>query len=420
MSTASVHKISVVLPATSYEEAGKHQSAAKHWARHRLPELLDQYLAPLDKPDQVIYLERVTINLTDLPWNLSDADWQQRLSEAIKLSAASSDTFTLVVRQWLFYLANGCLQATSLLSSRQEMETFLLGHLDQLRGSLLKEVGSKMGFPFWERLFVQHKDTLVTQVLEFLLGIQPSQAKALYPVLLKRLRESPVTVYRQLSDLVVMNKELTANQKSALLQQLLSAENRMNDKEEVAEDGKQPVHQVANGKEPVENSAIVCSNAGLVLLLPYINRFFEQVELVAKDEFVSAAARTTAVQALHWLATGATAMPAEELLVLPRLLAGLELSAVVAWEEGLPDVIQAEGLELLKAVIGHWSVLQHTSPDGLRQSFLQRNGKLRLQDDNYTLQVEESGVDVLLNSIPWGFRHYRLPWMHRHLVTEWY
>lgn len=420
MSAASVHKISVVLPATSYEEAGKYQSTAKHWARHRLPELLDQYLAPLDNTDELVYIEKVTINLPDLPWNLDDAAWQEQLAAAIKLSATSPDSFILILRQWLFFLANGCLQATALLNSRQEIEAFLLRHTDQLRTVLLQEMGKEIRLPIWQRLLTQHSGTLVTLVLEVLLDIHASQSAAFYPVLIKSLRESPDAVYRQLSELVVMNQQRNESGKAKLISQILSDRNKNTDQMPSAKNTKRPVLQGGDDKGPVAGSTIACSNAGLVLLFPYINRFFEQVGLVAHEEFASPAARTTAVMALHWLATGNLAMPPEELLVLPKLLCGVDLSEAVNWNEELPELIQTEGQELLEAIIGHWAVLQNTSPDGLRQSFLQRNGTLRLQDDNYMLQVEESGVDVLLNSVPWGFRHYRLPWMRRHLITEWY
>ncbi|WP_276484822.1 contractile injection system tape measure protein [Paraflavitalea pollutisoli] len=420
MSTASVHKISVVLPATSYEEAGKHQSAAKHWARHRLPELLDQYLAPMDHPDEVVYIEKVTINLSDLPWNLSDVDWKEQLAEAIKLRAASKDSLTLIARQWLFYLAHGCLPATALLSTRQEIETWLLKHTDQLRTVLLQERVKEITGPCWHRLLTQHTATLINLVLEVLLEVSPSQSAALYPVLVKQLQETPGTLYHHLSELVAMSRENKLNQKKALLQQILSGKHAKSAQAPFTEDSKHSLQQTAGDQEPAANHAIACSNAGLVLLFPYISRFFEQAGLVASGEFVSPEARTTAVQALHWLATGTTSLPPEELLVLPKLLCGLDLSEVVTWEEELPEGITVEGHELLEAIIGHWAVLQNTSPDGLRQTFLQRMGNLRLQDDNYILQVEESGVDVLLNSIPWGFRHFRLPWMRRHLVTEWY
>lgn len=63
---------------------------------------------------------------------------------------------------------------------------------------------------------------------------------------------------------------------------------------------------------------------------------------------------------------------------------------------GLPDIHS-----LLQTVIDYWEVLKSTSPDGLREGFLQRQGKLtRSGDRNWKLQVEQQAIDILLGSLP--------------------
>ncbi|MBX3257547.1 MAG: hypothetical protein KF862_25700 [Chitinophagaceae bacterium] len=408
MSVATVHTISLVLPAASYGEAGKRQASAKHWARHRLPDLLNRHLESLDNSDEVVYIEKVTIALNDLPWNLTDTAWQQMLAKAIQVRSASADSFALILRQWLFYLSNGCLETKSLLSSRQDIEDHLLQHTDMLPPLLLKEAEQAFSLIMWQRLLVQHKAALVTIILEILLDIHKEQAIKLYTVLMKTINEAPEAVFRLLSKLAAVNRAAGRPLKAEALKQLLSRGTGRSMEEDIV-----PARKAA-GKY------IACSNAGLVLLFPYIKRFFENTGLVQGDTFINDMARMNAVQSLHWLATGKEAFPQEELLALPKLLCGMELSDSVEWDDVLPAAIQTGGSELLQAVIGHWKTLQHTSIDGLRETFLQRNGKLLLQEDSCTLQVEESGVDILLNSIPWGFRNYRLPWMRCHLITEWY
>lgn len=420
MSETSVHKISVVLPATNYEEAGKHQTAAKHWARHQLPDILSRYLEPLDTGGEVVYIEKVTITLPDLPWNLSDADWQQHLAEAIQLRAAGSDSLVLIVRQWLFFLAHGCLESIALLRSRQAIEDHLVRHKDQLGRVLLKEWGGVVRAPVWERLFVQHGEELVRAVLEILFDIPAAQSTILYPILRRELRESPAMVYPKLSALLAMNPAVSASARRSLLRHMLEGVRETGPTVSMPQDVKSPTMTTGLIKETLPSNSIACTHAGLVLLFPYIKRYFENAGLLTDETFSDEAARNTAVQALHWLATGAVESPPEELLVLPKLLCGMELSEAIAWSDVLPATLQAEGGALLEAVIGHWQVLQSTSIDGLRQTFLQRNGQLRVQEETYTLQVEESGVDILLNSIPWGFRNFRLPWMRGHLITEWY
>jgi hypothetical protein len=67
----------------------------------------------------------------------------------------------------------------------------------------------------------------------------------------------------------------------------------------------------------------------------------------------------------------------------------------------------------------------HTSVAGLRESFLQREG--RLQQDKtpagepprWRLRVHTRGIDVLLDRLPWSFQTIRLPWMQGALHVEW-
>jgi hypothetical protein len=89
-----------------------------------------------------------------------------------------------------------------------------------------------------------------------------------------------------------------------------------------------------------------------------------------------------------------------------------------------PDVVldvaeQAEAEALLKALIGHWSALRDTSPDGLRGAFLLRPGKLSERGGEWLLQVERQAADILLGDLPWGYSAVRLPWMTGILWVEW-
>jgi hypothetical protein len=74
---------------------------------------------------------------------------------------------------------------------------------------------------------------------------------------------------------------------------------------------------------------------------------------------------------------------------------------------------------MLAAVIGHWTALRNTSPDGLRGAFLLRAGKLSERAGEWLLQVEPQTADILLGDLPWGISAVRLPWMERILWVEW-
>ena len=76
--------------------------------------------------------------------------------------------------------------------------------------------------------------------------------------------------------------------------------------------------------------------------------------------------------------------------------------------------------DLLQAVLSHWKALGSTTPDGLREGFLKRNGKLTHRSDGWLLQVEAKTLDILLDRLPWGFSMIRLGWMREMLFVEWH
>ena len=81
---------------------------------------------------------------------------------------------------------------------------------------------------------------------------------------------------------------------------------------------------------------------------------------------------------------------------------------------------ESEQLEgLLHAVTQHWKALANTSIEGLRESFLQRNGRLQLKDDAWHLTVEARPFDMLLDQVPWSFSTIKFAWMQRVIFVEW-
>ncbi|NET37776.1 MAG: hypothetical protein F6K19_38180, partial [Cyanothece sp. SIO1E1] len=141
--------------------------------------------------------------------------------------------------------------------------------------------------------------------------------------------------------------------------------------------------------------------------------------LLAENNFRHEYAQQVAIALLHYLATGQTGVP-EYALVLPKLLCGWPLNEPVLSGLALPEAALAEGENLLQTVINYWDVLKNTSPDGLREGFLQRQGKLTRTDmDDWKLRVEQQSIDILLGRLPWGLSMVKLPWMMDILVVEW-
>jgi hypothetical protein len=162
------------------------------------------------------------------------------------------------------------------------------------------------------------------------------------------------------------------------------------------------------------------SDAGMVLLHPFLSRFLETTGIVANpDRELPFHLLPRAAALLHWLATGRDEVFEYELSLI-KLLLGLAPAGPLLVAQGLlNDDDRAEGEALLSAVIGHWSALGRTSIAGLRQSFLQRRGLIREGQHGWHLQVESASFDVLLGRLPWGIDIVKLPWMTRPIITDW-
>ncbi|MBI1181884.1 MAG: hypothetical protein GC201_15160 [Alphaproteobacteria bacterium] len=159
--------------------------------------------------------------------------------------------------------------------------------------------------------------------------------------------------------------------------------------------------------------------AGAVLLHPFVAPYFDQLGLLAAPGiFRDEAARTRAVLLLHHLATGAEDAPEPE-TVLFKLLCGMALTEPVPRAVEPTDRERSESADLLTSVIAHWKRLGRTSPDGLREGFLKRPGRLERRGGQWTLTVEARGIDVLLDDLPWTLSRVRTPFMGALLTVDW-
>ena len=170
----------------------------------------------------------------------------------------------------------------------------------------------------------------------------------------------------------------------------------------------------------MEESAesVLVQNAGLILLHPFLKQFFATTGITDPQGKMITRNLALAVQSLHFLATGEEDA-FEGSLIFEKFLCGVPLKKPIQKKSLLTDEIKTEANELLSEVIRNWTALRNTSPDGLRQMFFHRDGKLIQEDSKYRLIVERKAQDVLLEKISWNISVIKLPWISKILFTEW-
>ena len=164
---------------------------------------------------------------------------------------------------------------------------------------------------------------------------------------------------------------------------------------------------------------IYINNSGLILLWPFYKQLFTKIGLLQKNNFIDTNAAQKAVLILQYLVDGNTEIP-ESNLPLNKILCGIDISEPIETSLNISDAEIEECETLLAAAIANWSILKNTSIDGLRKTFLQRNGILRIRHGSWLLQVERQTYDILLDKIPWSIRVIKLSWIDEILYVEWY
>ncbi|TSE09814.1 contractile injection system tape measure protein [Aquimarina algiphila] len=170
---------------------------------------------------------------------------------------------------------------------------------------------------------------------------------------------------------------------------------------------------------PFEDTDFIpIKNAGLVLFWPFLERFFENLELITDKTFINETTRHTAICALQYLCEGDDQELFEGVLPLNKLLCGVAIEEIISpITLSKEETAIAEGL--LTAVIGQGPHWKNLSIDGFRTSYLCRPGSLRTRDGHWLLQVQRETHDITLEKLPWGFHTVKLPWMQDIIVVEW-
>ncbi len=166
------------------------------------------------------------------------------------------------------------------------------------------------------------------------------------------------------------------------------------------------------GEQPISFIA----NAGLILLTPFLPRLFSLLQLIENGNFKDEDSKIRAIFILQYAVLESTEFPEYE-LQLNKLLTGFSTGKPLPHSLILTDEEKNTTKAMLEGVVSHWNKIKTIV--GLREGFLQRQGKLEEKEETIELTVESKAFDMLLDSIPWNFRTTKFSWMEKPIQVRW-
>lgn len=273
-----------------------------------------------------------------------------------------------------------------------------------------------------EAMAAQFADVFGLDTEDPAVGSRPAPERLALPLaeLVRHLAGGVRTVdFAQVVDLVAA---LSGRAPSVAMPRAIAVQDRAGSSPSPAAPGETPASDESaadEAREEPRTDARPVHAAGAVLLHPFLSTFFERLGLLAESgQFRDPAARARAVLLSYHLATGAEQAPEPD-TTLFKLLCGMAIADPIPRRIDLKDSERAEAEALLASVIAHWGRLGNTSPQGLREGFLLRPGRLERQGDIWRLTVERRGIDVLLAALPWTLSRVKTRFMRALLMVDW-
>jgi Contractile injection system tape measure protein len=161
---------------------------------------------------------------------------------------------------------------------------------------------------------------------------------------------------------------------------------------------------------------LLVDNAGLIIIHPFLKYFFEKSGLLNEDKKLTDP--EMAAHMLHYIATGKE-KDFEHTMLFEKFLVGLPTTYPLQRNIEIPENSKELVEELLNVVRDRWKPLTNSSNEALRETFLQRSGKLIDEYPQPRLLVERKTVDILMGKLDWNISIVKLPWMNKILFVEW-
>ncbi len=430
-----INKISVQLNGVPVAEAFQWQQQLAAFLQQQLPARLEKIFDEACSPAEWMHIDKLQVQFS-ATGNFSMMQLEQRLTESIdaqlkknrsKKAEPGKAKAHSPIQAWLYFLQLGSLPWWAPTTSLRKLEAFVLKELHTTYSTTSSQVRNALQNPLaCQRLVLQSSDDMFVAVLE-LLGLSKAERAKAENAFRQRIKSLDRPVERSLSTIVryvVLQTAVGGNNNKKDLQErvekyisTLQSTRELSIEKLVASIREKQDEDPQQEQDVSAEKIFAVKNAGLVLLHPFLYYFFDELHLLDAEK-KSIAHPGKALQLLHYLATG-EAECSESETVVGKVLCGLEIGSPVYTAHEISAAEKAECQNLLEAVIKNWPALKNTSVDGLRETFLQRTGKLNRKRDHWLLQVEQKTVDILLNNLQWPLSIVRLPWMKDWLQVEW-
>lgn len=374
-----------------------HQRLERLQQRSLLPALRKQ-LDALAPNGEIVELERVEVSLSladieDIDEDLAQP-FRQALAEALERARKKSPPPPTALNSLLHFLRTGNFPVSnpplSVVRKRLDAQTkqWGIGEWRQLAEVIKVEPDIRL------RRLAQVQRKLKEQCFTRLLAATPASQR---PALRQQLESSSgsESAWRQV---------LNAHDGSVL------TDSKLTTASPPGKVRKKPARNQGNSPQ----TSFFVPNAGLVILHPYLKYLAGQQN--ALDEAGNLLPEKLAAL-LQYAVTKDEAFREWE-HPLTKILLGLPPGAPLL-PITLTDDEKAAVDDLLRGIIKHWKVLKRTSPDGLRQGFLRRTGKLVRQNGGWRLTIEHHAQDLLLAHLPWSIGMVKTPWMKDMLQVDW-
>lgn len=433
----TIKKFSLELQTQSSLQSHTLQRKCVKLVKEELINDIDKLLSDYSSENEIVRINTIEIDLGNLTTEELEKDFvakcmaelthkikgiplQQKLTEGGETIKEIEEENSL--QQFFYFLSTGKMPWTASGINFLEWQTAIGAAVQLNPDSFIKKFGDflQKNPQATERLLMQFDDEFINRMFELFLQeikdekdirdimewVTTQHSKVADKKILVQIKNAIIALAKKTNG-IIDAKTLTETTDNKSLTEHILKEIKKETEEEM-------------DKLKTENQSIFINNAGLIILHPFLQNLFKATGLIKLENFKDNLSKQKAVHLLQFLVNGQQQEP-EYRMPLNKILCGLTDEEHIDRFIELEEAEIKEANELLQAVITHWAALKNTSPQGLQETFLQRNGKLIFNETEayWKLVIERKAVDILLDKIPWGFSYVQLPWMKYALITEW-